>query len=70
MRDFVLTALHNHPVIAGDLTFAVGIILKYSHSSSAAGTVANADTIQAKPNPPTASAVKAAQTDPILAAKE
>lgn len=63
-RDFVISAFQNHPKILADITFAVGIILKYSHSSSNAGTVANAITIQSSPNPPTATAVQAAQVSP------
>lgn len=60
-RDFILTLVKDHPKIAADLAMGVGIILKYSHSSSDAGTVANAQTIQESPNPPTATAVQAAQ---------
>jgi hypothetical protein len=59
-RDFVLTALKNHPVIIGDLTLLAGTILKYSHSSSAAGTVATAEAIVASPKAPSPAAVDAA----------
>jgi len=60
-RDFVISSFQNHPKILADLTFAVGIILKYSHSSSDAGTVATAEKVMASPNPPTPAAVEAAK---------
>lgn len=60
-RDFVISAFQNHPKILANITLAVGIILKYSHSSSDAGTVAKAQTILQSPNPPSASAVEAAK---------
>jgi hypothetical protein len=59
-RDFILGLVKDHPKIAADLTLAVGIILKYSHSSSAAGTVATAEKVLASPNPPTPAAIAAA----------
>lgn len=60
-RDFILSLVQNHPKIAADITLAVGMILKYSHSSSAAGTVATAQTILASPKAPTPEAVEAAK---------
>jgi len=60
-RDFVISAFQNHPKIMADITFAVGIILKYSHSSSDAGSVAIAEKVLASPNPPTPAAVEAAK---------
>jgi len=61
-RDFVISMFQTHPKILADITLAVGIILKYSHSSSAAGTVATAQVIAASPNAPTPAAVEAAKT--------
>lgn len=65
-RDFILTLVKGHPKIAADLAMAVGIILKYSHSSSAAGTVATAEKVMAAPNPPTPAAIAAASPTPVL----
>lgn len=59
-RDFVLTLVKGHPKIIADIGVAVGIILKYSHSSSDAGTVAQAKVIESSPNPPTPAEVTAA----------
>jgi hypothetical protein len=64
VRDFVLALVKDHPKIAADISLAVAVILKYSHSSSDAGTVANAKVIEASPNPPTATAVEAATPKP------
>jgi hypothetical protein len=61
-RNFVIAAFQNHPKILADITLAAGIILKYMHSSSPAGTVASAQVIEAAPNPPTRAAVNAADT--------
>lgn len=60
-RDFVLMSFQNHPKVLADIALAVGIILKYSHSSSPAGTVAAAQTIEASGNAPAQSAVDAAK---------
>jgi hypothetical protein len=61
-RDFVLTLVQSHPKITADLGLAVGIILKYSHSSSPAGAVAAAEVIEASPKAPSPAAVEAAKT--------
>ena len=66
VRSFVTGMFQNHPKIFTGIMSAAAIILKYSHSSSAAGTVANAQSIEASPKPPTPAAVQAAQTDPTL----
>jgi len=66
-RDFILSLVQSHPKIAADLSLLVGIILKYSHSSSSAGTVATAQAIEASANPPSRAAVQAAQTNPTQA---
>jgi hypothetical protein len=68
-RDFVLLLVKNHPKIIADIGMAVTIILKYSHSSSAAGTVATAQKIESSPNPPTPAEVTAA-TLPLGTTKE
>lgn len=59
-RDFVLSMVGAHPKIVADIGIAVGIILKYSQSTSNAGTVAKAKVIEASPNPPTPAEVTAA----------
>ena len=61
VRDFLITLFQKHPAVFADLSAIAGIYLKYSHSSSAAGTIATAQTIEASPNPPTAAAVDAAK---------
>ena len=67
VRDFVMSLFQAHPKIFAGITSAAAIILKYSHSSSDAGKVAVAESIMASPNPPTATAIQAAQSDPTLA---
>lgn len=59
VRDFILTLVKGHPKIIADLGLAVGIILKYTRSSTPAGTVAQAKVIEASPNPPTPAQVAA-----------
>ena len=60
VRDWVLELFKAHPVIGTNLVALAGIILKYSHSSSAAGTMVQARAIQDKPDAPTASQIDAA----------
>ena len=62
-RDFVLSLLKAHPSLGPDVVLLAGVILKYSHSSSPAGTVAAAQVIEATPDPPppTQAAVDAAK---------
>lgn len=60
-QHFLIELLKAHPVAASDVILLAGIISKYSHSSSAAGTVATAQAIEASDNPPTQSAVEAAK---------
>ena len=60
-RDFVLKLFAAHPKIGTTIVALAGIILKYSHSSSPAGTVATAQQIVAAPDPPTQAAVDAAK---------
>jgi hypothetical protein len=59
-RDLVLSLVGAHPKIIADIGLAVGIILKYTRSSSAAGTVSQARVIADSPNPPTKAEVNAA----------
>jgi hypothetical protein len=61
-RQFVMATFQRHPSIGAWLIAAAGIAAKYSHSSSAAGTVANANIIKEQPDAPTASQVQAATT--------
>jgi len=64
VQQFVLTLLKAHPALAGDIIILAGIVAKYSHSSSPAGTVANAKAIMALPNAPTAAQVDSASQNP------
>ena len=71
VRDFVLGIFQAHPKIGTGIITAAGIILKYSHSSSAAGTVATAENVMASPNAPSPAAVAAANPlGPVAPAKE
>jgi hypothetical protein len=49
-----------HPKIVADIGALVVLILKYSRSSSSAGTVSQARVIADSPNPPTKAEVNAA----------
>ena len=66
VRSFLVGVFQLHPKIVSGITGLAVIILKYGHSSSPAGVVANAQSVLASPNPPTQAAVQAAQTDPSL----
>ena len=61
-RNFVIALFQNHPKILADISLAAGVILKYMHSSSPAGTVGAAQAIQASNNPQTQKEVDAADT--------
>ena len=69
VRSFVMGVFQAHPKILAGITSAAVIILKYSRSSSSAGAVAVAQSIQASPNPPTQAAVTAAQVDTTVPAQ-
>jgi hypothetical protein len=60
VRDFLISTFQQHPKIGTSIVTIAGIILKYSHSSSPAGTVATAQQIESSPNPPTPAEVVAA----------
>jgi heme A synthase len=60
VRDFVIGLFQAHPKIGTSILTVAGIILKYSHSTSAAGTVVAAEKVMASPNPPTPAAIAAA----------
>ena len=60
VRDFVIKLFQSHPTIPADILMACGILLKYTHSSSPAGTVAFAQVIEASPQAPTPAAIAAA----------
>ena len=62
VRDFLIELFKAHPVMATDIIMAATILAKYSHSSSAAGTLATARVINDSPDAPTAAAVDAAST--------
>lgn len=51
-RDFMLKLFVAHPSVVPDIMLIAGVILKYSHSSSPAGTIAKAQVIEATPIPP------------------
>jgi hypothetical protein len=59
-QQFLINLFNTHPAIATQIIALAGIIAAYKRSSSKAGTVAQANTIMASPNPPTASQVQAA----------
>jgi hypothetical protein len=61
-RNFVIALFQNHPKILADISLAAGVILKYMHSSSPAGTVGAAQVIQASNKPESQAAVDAADT--------
>lgn len=58
-REFLVILMQAHPTLAADIILFAGIIAKYSHSSSPAGTLATARAIQASPDAPTSSQVDA-----------
>jgi hypothetical protein len=60
VQQFLVDLLKAHPVLASDIILFAGIVAKYTHSSSPAGTVANAKEILAQPDAPTSSQVDAA----------
>jgi len=60
LRDFIIKLFQNHPTIPADILMACGIILKYTRSSSPAGTVALSQVIEASPQAPTPAAIAAA----------
>lgn len=62
LRDFILQTFQNHPKIGTVIIALAGIVFKYSHSSSPAGTVALAQVIETLPSAPTQTAVDAAKT--------
>jgi hypothetical protein len=62
VRDFVLTIFKAHPSLGADIILLATVILKYTRSSSAAGTVAQAIVIESSPKPPTQADVNAADT--------
>jgi hypothetical protein len=59
VRNFVLGLFQKHPNIGTAIVSLAGIILKYSHSSSPASTVAQAKAVLASPDAPMASAIDA-----------
>ena len=69
LRDQISTLFVGHPmiiskigIIAGDIVILAGIWAKFSHSSTPAGTVAQAKFIQTQPDAPTRAEVDAATT--------
>jgi hypothetical protein len=68
LRDYIGTLFTGYPVVvthlgvlAANIVGAVTLWRNYSHSSSAAGTLATARTINALPDAPTSAQVDAAQ---------
>jgi hypothetical protein len=64
VRNFVLGLFQQHPKIGTGIVTLAGIILKYSHSSSPAGAVAQARQVLDSPDAPSAKAVDAATPKP------
>lgn len=62
VQDFVVALFKAHPALGSEIVAVALIIAKYSHSSSPAGTVANARNILANGSAPTAKQVDAADT--------
>ncbi len=62
VQQLLVTLLKAHPVAASNIILLACVIAKYTHSSSPAGTMATARTIQAAPNTPTTAQVNAADT--------
>ena len=62
VRDFLIELFKAHPAIGADIIAVAAIVLKYSHSSSAAGTLATARVINDSPDAPTATQIDAAST--------
>jgi hypothetical protein len=60
VQQFLVAVLKAHPAAAADIVLAAGIIAKYTHSSSPAGTLATANEIKSQPDAPTAAQVDAA----------
>ena len=62
VQQFLVAVLKGHPALVADILLAAGVIAKYSHSSSPAGTLATARVINASPDAPTSTEVDAATT--------
>ena len=69
VRNYIGTLLAGYPVVVtkigivtADIVAAVMLWAKYSHSSSAAGILANARSVNDSPNAPTLDKVNAADT--------
>jgi|HubBroStandDraft_1064217.scaffolds.fasta_scaffold505971_2 hypothetical protein len=62
LQAWIKTALPNHPTLTSFIVLASIAWAKQSHSSSPAGTVANAKAILAQPNAPSAAQVESATT--------
>ena len=53
-QQLLVDLLKSHPALAADIILLAGVIAKYSHSSSQAGTLANARNIEATKSIPSA----------------
>lgn len=62
VQQILIELFKNHPAALADVTLLAGLILKYTHSSSPAGTLATARTITSSGDAPTAAQVDAATT--------
>jgi len=69
LRQQIATVFIGYPIvvtklgiICGDIVILASIWAKISHSSSPAGTVANAEVIMSLPSAPTSAAIEAAKT--------
>lgn len=61
-QQLVTALFKGHPEAASEIILVAGLIAKYTHSSSPAGTVAAAKVIVASADAPTASQIEAAST--------
>jgi hypothetical protein len=64
VRNFILGFFTKRPDVGVAIVSLAGIILKYSHSSSPAGAVAQAKAVLSEPDAPTAKQVDAATPKP------
>lgn len=62
VRDFVTSLFQAHPTLGADIVLLAGLIAKYTHSSSPAGTMATSRAIITTPDAPTKAQVDAADT--------
>ena len=65
VQQILIALFAHHPAVVAQIMALAAVVLKYSHSSSAAGTIANARRIATSSNPPTETAIAAATTQTL-----